>query len=144
MTTIPKGTAAPTAPTAANPFEKRIAQYVMLRDRIKAEDEAHKVKMRPFRDTLEKLEAVMLDTLNQTGQDSASTAAGTCYRTRRDNCSLEDPTSFMRHVVGAQDWDLIDRKANTAACMKFAEENGGNLPPGVKLTSAYTVGVRRK
>lgn len=125
-------------------FEKRIKQFVELRDRIKAEDEAHKVKMRPFRDMLGKLEAALLEQLNLTGQDSAATAAGTAYRSKREYCSLEDASAFMRHVIGTEDWDLLDRKANTAACVKFAEENGGDMPPGVKYTSEFTVGVRRK
>jgi hypothetical protein len=125
-------------------FEKRIAQYVRLRDHIKAEDEAHKVKMRPFRDLMGKLEAELLKQLEATGQDSAATAAGTAYRSKREYCSLEDASEFMRHVIGSEDWDLLDRKANTAACVKFAEENGGNMPPGVKYTAEFVANVRRK
>ena len=49
-------TATPTAP-APTPvgIDQRIQQYVMLRDKIKEFDDAHKEKMKPFRETLEGL-----------------------------------------------------------------------------------------
>lgn len=124
-------------------FDKLVKSFVTLRDHVKTIEDKHKAELAPMKELRERLEAAMLDKLNATGQDSAKTAFGTVYRTMRESASLEDATSFMRHVIGSEAWDLLDRKANTPACKKFAEENGGNLPPGVKFTQVYTVGVRR-
>lgn len=123
-------------------IEKRIEQYVKLRDHIKALDDAHKETMKPFRETLEKLNAVLLNHLNTVGVDSAKSASGTVYKTLKESVSLEDPSAFMRHVIGTENWDLLERKANLTACKAFAEENV-TMPPGVKFSSMAVVGVRR-
>lgn len=123
-------------------IEKRIEQYVKLRDHIKELDDAHKASMAPFREALEKLNGLLLNHLNTVGVDSAKTGAGTVYKTNKESVSLEDPASFMRHVIGTENWDLLERKANLTACKAFAEENV-TMPPGVKFSSTQVVGVRR-
>lgn len=124
-------------------IETRIEQYVKLRDKIKELDDAHKDSMKPYRETLEKLNAVLLNHLNTVGVDSAKSASGTVYKTNKESVSLEDPAAFMRHVIGTENWDLLERKANLTACKEFAEENV-TMPPGVKFSSMAVVGVRRK
>jgi hypothetical protein len=134
---------APTpAPSIPN-FEKRIAQFVQLRDKIEEMVKADKEKLAPFVELKKKLEAVLLDHLNQTNQDSASTAAGTVYRTERKTASIADGDAFRRHVIGADDWDLLDWKCNAVAANDFIVANGAP-PPGINYSVTYTVGVRRK
>lgn len=123
-------------------IQDRIEQYIRLRDKIKQLDDEHKDKMKPFKETLDKLNAVMLDHLNQIGADSVKSQSGTVYRTTRRTASLEDADAFMRHVIGSEAWELLDRKANVTACEDFAKENGV-LPPGVKVSTTIQVGVRR-
>lgn len=123
-------------------IEKRVEQYIMLRDRIKAEDDAHKEKMAPYRQLLEQLNGVLLSHLQTVGVDSAKTGAGTVYKTTKRSASLDDADAFMRHVIGSEAWELLDRRANLAAVEAFVTENGV-LPPGVKWTSSQVVGVRR-
>lgn len=131
----------PAAPPAI-PISTRIEQYIKLRDLIKARDEEHKDKMKPARESLEKLNNVLLDHLNNIGGDSVKTDHGTVYRTMKRTASLEDPDQFMRHVIGSEAWELLDRKANISAVEDFVKENGV-LPPGVKMSSHAVVGVRR-
>lgn len=123
-------------------IEARIEQYVKLRDMIAEKDKAHKVAMEPYREALEKLNSVLLNHLNTIGVDSAKSGSGTVYKTMKESVSLEDPSAFMRHVIGTENWDLLDRKANLKACKDFAEENV-TMPPGVKFSSMAVVGVRR-
>lgn len=124
-------------------IETRIDQYVKLRDLIKQKDDEHKEQMAPYRDLLDKLNSTLLDYLNKAGADSAATKVGTVYRTVKESASLEDADSFMRHVIGTESWELLERKANLAAVREFVTENGA-LPPGVKMSSIQVVGVRRK
>lgn len=133
--------AATAAPQQIN-IETRIEQYVKLRDLIKEQDDAHKKKMEPYRNALEQLNSVLLNHLNNVGVDSAKTGAGTVYKTVKRSASLEDADAFMRHVIGGEHWELLERKANVTAVQAFVDENGV-LPPGVKWTSTQVVGVRR-
>jgi hypothetical protein len=123
-------------------FEKRVSQYVQLRDLIKAEDDAHKEKMRPKRDLLEQLNGVLLNALNALG-DSLATPAGTVYRTEKKSCSIADMPAFWTFCVTQGDFDLVDRKANVTAVTEYIQKNG-QPPPGVNFSSTYMVGVRRK
>lgn len=121
---------------------KRVEQFVKLRDLIKQRDDAHKEAMKPMREMLEQLNAMLLQHLNGLNGDSVKTAAGTVYRTEKKSASLADPVAFMDFVVQNGAFELLDRKANVTAVEDFINTN--NVPPpGVNFSSAYTVGVRR-
>ncbi len=151
----PQGNTAPQQQVVATPaptpagqlapaldINKRIEQYIKLRDLIKAQDDAHKAKMQPYKDTLEKLNGLLLTHLITVGGDSVKTQHGTVYKTTRRTASLEDADTFMRHVISTEQWELLDRKANSTAVDAYVQENGV-LPPGVKQSSITQVGVRR-
>jgi hypothetical protein len=122
-------------------FELRVSQFIQLRNKKKEIADRHKEELAPVNEMLAKLEALLLQGLNQTGQDSAKTAAGTVYKTEQKSVSLEDPEEFMRHVIGQEAWELLDRKANKTAIADFVAENGAP-PPGVKYSTMFEVGVR--
>jgi len=44
-------------------------------------------------------------------------------------------------VIANKQFDLLDRRANATACRELAEK--GTLPPGVKLNTIRTIGVRK-
>lgn len=132
-----------TNPTPAIDIEKRVAQYVALRDKIKELDDAHKAKMAPFREALEQLNGMLLKHLSDVNVDSAITGAGTVYRTAKKSASLADADAFMSYVITTDSWDLLDRKANVSAVEAFITEHK-TLPPGVNFNTMHVVGVRRK
>ena len=129
-------------PPATLDIAKRVDQYVRLRDKIKQRDDEHKAAMKIYRETLEKLNGVLLGHLNEINGDSVNTTAGTVYRSPKKSASLADPDAFMRYVIDSEAWDLLDRKANVTAVVDFIEEN--NMPPpGVDFSTTFLVGVRR-
>lgn len=121
---------------------KRALQYVQLRDMIAAKKKQQKEELKPLEDMLDKLNSILLGYLNSTNQNSANTDGGTVYRTLKYSATLADGDAFMRHVIGTESWDLLDRKANKTAVKEFIEKNNAP-PPGVNYTSEYEVGVRR-
>lgn len=120
----------------------RVAQYVALRDLIKAKNDAHKKAMKPANDTLEQLNSVLLAHLNSVGVNSASTDGGTVYRTEKKSAGLADAQAFMDFVIANNAWDLLDRKANVTAVEDYITTNNAP-PPGVNWSSTFVVGVRR-
>lgn len=123
-------------------IEKRVGQYVSLRDKIKELDDAHKAAMKPYRDMLDNLNGMLLSHLNDIKADSVKSGAGTVYRTVKKSASLDDPEAFMRFVIAQGQWDLLDRKANSVAVEDFIKTNN-TQPPGVKFTQRMEVNVRR-
>lgn len=123
-------------------FETRVAQYVQLRAMIKAEDDAHKERMKEKRETLEELNNLLLQHLDGVKADSVKTKAGTVYRTIKRSASTADFAAFWNFVVKGELWDLVDRKPNVTAVSEYLDEHK-TLPPGVNLNSTYVVGVRK-
>lgn len=124
-------------------IQKRVEQFIQLRDVIRTRDDDHKKAMAPLRETLEKLNAVLLAYLNDLNMNSANTDAGTVYRTEKKSASIADAEAFMKHVISNGAFDLLDRKANVSAVTDYIESNGVP-PPGVNYSKTYVVGVRRK
>lgn len=131
-------------PTQGATIEKRITQYIALRDKIKKEQEAFDLTLKPMKDILVKLNNDLLARLLEMGGDSVSVrGVGTAYVTTKTSASIADGDEFRRFVIGAEQWELLDWKANAPKCVEYAEANEGNLPPGVNLKSVKVVGVRQ-
>ena len=121
---------------------KRIGQFVTIRDRLKVMEDAHEKATKPLRDLQAELSGSLQEALTKSGGTSIATPEGTCYQTTRHTASLPDANAFMEFVTKNNRFDLLDKKANAPAVRDYVALTG-NLPPGVKLTSIQTVGVRR-
>jgi hypothetical protein len=116
-------------------IQKRVAQYIQLRDKITALKDEHKKLLEPYQEALDRLNEVLLDHLNEINSDSASVnGVGTVYRTAKASASLADASAFMDFVIEHRMWDLLDRRANVTAVQDYIRENDGELPPGVNFS----------
>ena len=123
-------------------IDEMVAQYVMLRDKIKEADKLHKEKTKPARDHLETLNGKLLEKLLSVGGESVKTAHGTVYQTTKKSASISDGEVFRSFVIDNEMFDLVDWKANPAATSDFIEEHNAP-PPGVNYSTHTEVGVRR-
>jgi len=123
-------------------FEQLIGAYVTIRDWIAEQNRLHEERIAKRKAQLDQLNTMLLQSLNATGQDSARTNAGTAYKKVWTSATIRDKEAFRRHVIGTEDWDLIDWRANKTAVVKAIEENQ-EPPPGVDFSRGYDVGVRR-
>lgn len=131
------------APVAEPVINKRLDQFIQLRDKIEAENKAHDERMKPLKETLVKLHNILLEHLNTTGGDSVSVrGVGTFYRSTKGSASIADGDEFRRWVIGGEKWDIIDWKANSTKVGDYLTENNA-LPPGINYKRVTTVGVRR-
>jgi len=124
--------AAPAAPSQFD-FDKRVDQFVKLRDKIKAKQDAFKKEIAPYVDALETLGNMLLNHLNQIGAENVKTAHGTVHHTTKRTASIADKTAFWNWVLAQQQWDLLDYKANAVAVKDYIDSNGVP-PPGVNYT----------
>lgn len=122
---------------------KRISQLVQLKDKIKALDDEHEERLKPYKEKRDTLERLILGHLLDNNAKNISTDFGTASVLHRKTASLEDPQAFMNYVIENGAWDLIDRKANAKAVEDFIHSNS-SPPPGVKFNDALTLGLRRK
>jgi hypothetical protein len=123
-------------------MDKRIEQYVKLRDCLKVVDEAHELKRKPLVQLMDEVSGQLRAFMEANNLENLKTEHGTCYTTTRHSASLADPDIFMKHVIATSNWELLDRRANATAVQAYVKEKGA-LPPGVNLNAIQTVGVRR-
>ena len=123
-------------------FDALVEQYVKIRDRLKEAEDIHAAKTKLARDYLVQLNAKLLEKLNGAGGEAITTKHGTAYRTTRRNATIADPGTFRAFVIEHEMFDIVDWKANANAVDDYVKSEGA-LPPGVNLSTAFTVGVRR-
>lgn len=125
-------------------LEKRVGQYIALRDKIAQIKEEQEKALKPYTDALLKLNTVLLEHLITTGVDSVTVrGVGTVYKNTKDSATVADGAEFRRFIIGGELWDLIDWRANTPSVKAYMEENDGTPPPGLNFRRSVAVGVRR-
>jgi len=141
------GPAEPEAPKRVIPIpttiDEVVDQYVRLRDTIKKADDEHKKKVAPAKEYMDALEGALIEKLKAIGADSVKTPHGTAYRSTKRSASIKDGDAFRKWVIGHNDYDLVDWRANANAVDDFIKSHG-STPPGVDFSTTITVGVRRK
>ena len=120
---------------------KRVAQYRLIDKKLDELEEEFKASVAPLENIKNLLQGYFEKFLTDTGQQTAVTAGGTVHWNHRVTAKLEDPQAFMDYVIANKQFDLLDRRANATACRELAEK--GTLPPGVKLHTIRTIGVRK-
>lgn len=133
--------AAPSTPMVD--VEKRVGQFVKLRDKKAEIEERHKEELKPINTALELLKQELSKGLDALNVDSAKTACGTVSFSAKASAALADKSAFWTYVVTTGQFDLIDYKANVTAVKEHIEKNQGQAPPGVNFTVFRDVGVRR-
>lgn len=135
-------------------LNKRIDQYIQLRDKITEIRKKHKEELRPYNETQMLLSNTILQALNAAGVESARTDSGTAYKTLDRSATLADRSMFWDFVKENEAWDLIDYKANVTAVSDYIAEKIEAAktdpsiipapPPGVNYNETWEIGVRRK
>ena len=134
----------PTQPTTPPPVdvEKRVGQFVMLRDMKASLKERHETEMKPINDTMEMIKDELKSALQSVNADNMKTSSGTVSLTTKYSASAADIEMFWTWVVTQAEFDMLDKKPNVTAIREYVEQHGVP-PPGVNFSSFQDVGVRR-
>ncbi len=119
-----------------------LAKYIELRDK-KAQFKAdYDSKVAKLDENLEKIEAVLLKTFDQTGMESVKTEFGTAYTSTRTTASVADPDAFMTYCKANDAWHLLEKRVSKIAVEQYKAEHD-DVPPGVSYRAERTVNIRR-
>lgn len=134
------------APTATHPVvdvEKRVEQYIKLRD-LKAElKDKHTEEMKPVVETMQMIEEELKGALLASNAQNMSTGAGTVSLSIKASASAADIDAFWTWVITQGAFDMIDKKPNVTAITEYVKQHGV-APPGVNYSTFQGIGVRRK
>jgi hypothetical protein len=128
---------------AGGKFDKYADDYLRCRDKIDEIKEKHKKELEPYNQLMEKIKGWLTEHLNQIGVQNVKTVHGTVHFTKRRTVTLTDAQAFMEYVIKYEEWDLLDRKANSTAVQEFIKDHGSE-PPGARLNTFTDVSVNRR
>lgn len=120
----------------------RVAAYIQLRDYKKSAEDEFKKSLKRVNEAMDKLEADLLNDLNQSGATSLSCDSGTVYKNMQTSATVEDRNAFLDFLLTNNLLEALDVKANKTFVKDYMEEHG-HVVPGIKFTQLATVGVRR-
>jgi hypothetical protein len=130
-------------PTPTIDVEKRVEQYIKLRD-LKAEiKEKHESELKPVTETMVMIEDELRQALNSANATNMKTHAGTVSINNKASASAADISAFWTWVVTQGAFDMLDKKPNVTAITEYVKQHGV-APPGVNYNVFQGIGVRRK
>src|SRR6478609_20251 len=109
------------APPIQTPIdvEKRVDQYVKLRDLKAAMSEKHKEELKPVIETMGMIEDELKMALNQVNATNMKTQAGTVSLLTKASASAADINAFWTWVITQGAFDMLDKKPNVTAITEF-------------------------
>lgn len=126
----------------AEDIDKRVEQYVALRDIVKSIDEKWETEKKKYTSLMEEVSGRIQKFMSENNiTENLKTKSGTCYVSTRYTASVQDGQAFMEFVK-AGNWDMIERRANPTAVKDYVKANN-QLPAGVNLSAIQSLGVRR-
>lgn len=121
-------------------IEDLAARYVAIRDEKAKLAAERKVIDDKIAKAMRKIEGMLLDQLNTIGAESVRTPAGTCYKSVKTSAVVDSRDDFMPFAL--ENPQFLESRANKTAVEEYLETTG-ELPPGVRVTRAVTVNIRR-
>ena len=91
---------------------------------------------------MDEIEAEMMTFLNQTGQESSKTAAGTFFKKTTTSAKVADRDIFIAFVMEHDATNFLENRVNKTAVEEYIAEHG-ELPPGIDVTRITSVSVNR-
>ena len=125
-------------------LDELVANYIKLRDRKSLLKKQYDEKVAKVDAVMDKMEAIILKTFQDSGIDSARTDAGTAYISTRTSATVASREELFQWIQ--EDFEersiFLENRVSKVAVEQFKAAND-DLPPGVNFRSELVVGVRR-
>jgi hypothetical protein len=126
------------------PTDKLVKAYVKIRDARKELSDEFEKQDSDLKESLDIIEAQLLEACKTIGADSIRTPYGTLSRTVKKRYWTNDWHSFYAFLKEHEALELLEKRVSQTNMSTFLEENPDLHPPGLNVDSRYSVVVRRK
>ena len=125
-------------------LDELVANYIKLRDKKSLLKKQYDEKVAKVDAVMDKMEAIILKTFQDSGIDSARTDAGTAYISTRTSATVASREELFQWIQ--EDFEersiFLENRVSKVAVEQYKAATD-DLPPGVNFRSEVTVGVRR-
>jgi hypothetical protein len=121
-----------------------VEKYIKLRDKKGEMKKEYEDKVSKLEQALDKIETVLLNTLNTAGIDSIKTEFGTAYTATRSSATVADRDGYFGWIQEDLEERMIflEARANKTAVQQYKEVHG-ELPPGINWREERVLNIRR-
>lgn len=117
--------------------------YISLRDKIAEEEAAAKLRIKPKKDMMEKIEQALKKHLDESHSDSLSVkGVGTAFKKTVTSVTVADWDLVWEYIQTRKAWDVLNHAVNKTAVIERLKEEG-ELLPGVNMSEYVDIQVRR-
>lgn len=124
-------------------MEELIRQYRMLeadeKELVKEQAEA----LRPYVEGKMFIKNFILHILDQQGEKSVNTSAGTAYISSGPKPKVDNRDVLLEHVREHDAWDMLDIGVLLNPVKDFLDKSGGEPPPGVTIEYWRRCNIRK-
>ena len=121
-----------------------VEHYITLRDHKSKLDAEHKARVAEIDAQMKNAEAFLLNHLNESGLDRVGVGAGTVFVQVKTMPSIKDKGALIDFIKQTGNVELLQARVSSTAVKEYMEHNENQLPPGVEVTTAREVTIRRK
>jgi len=121
-----------------------IDQMVKIRERMNERSKEFEKAQKRDRELWEKGEAWIMKKMEEQGTTNVATQTHTVFPTDSLKASVGDWGEVSSYIERTGDVDLLEHRISSKAVKQYMEENGGEVPPGVKTFSQRKINIRRK
>lgn len=123
-------------------LDEIVAKYMQLRDRKKVIKDEYDAKVADLDAAMERIENYLLAEMQKSGLKNLPTEAGTAYMSTRTSATVADWDSLLHFVREHELWTMLEKRVSKTAVDEYVAAND-DLPPGVNVTQAVVVNIRR-
>lgn len=120
-----------------------IDKFISLRDAVDVETNRFKARIKDATDTMDVIEATLMQRMKEVGVDSASSGHGTVFFTTQTRCGVADWDQLLPFIIDGNP-QLLNKAVNKTAVKEYMDAHDGELPPGVKWDEEQVVQIRKK
>lgn len=118
-----------------------VEKYIKLRDLKDKITRLMNDKLEPVNFKIDEIEYQLKEFLDETGQSSAKTDAGTFFKKVNHSVTVENMDAVVEFIKEKNAYDILESRVNKTVTMRYLEE--GVSVPGIKVSSIVVVQVRR-
>lgn len=123
-------------------LDQIIDKYLKIRDEKTKIKEKYQADVAHLDAAMEKIENYLQAEMQKSGLKNLPTELGTAYLSTRTAATVADWDSLLSYVRANDLWTLLEKRVSKTAVDEFVAAND-DLPPGVNISQAVVVNVRR-
>lgn len=121
---------------------KKVELYIKLRDRREQRKKEYQEADEADKASQTKIEAMIMADFNAEGTESLKTEWGTAYRSSRTSITAADWDITLDFIKKNELWEMLEKRVTKTVVEEYIAEND-EVPPGLNITTAHTINVRR-